>query len=133
MYPYSLMPNPKGSLRLTNIGCDVKFKKTKISVPMEIKDYEDYVPGTRYPKMKDRTVWLVYIEIPNQLMDDIKEGSIDLAGKSIDLDELDNSYDEDLDKDGTDSPEENQDLQLGNQPMANQQPQNPAAAAIPGT
>ena len=34
-------------------------------------------------------------------MDDIKEGSIDLADQSIDLEEIDNAYDEDLDKEGT--------------------------------
>jgi hypothetical protein len=108
MWPYKLMPNPKGGLRLTNIGCKIKFKKTKIEVPVEVKDYDDYVPGTRYPKMSEREVWLVYIEIPSQLLDDIKEGSVDLAGKTIDLDELDDSYDKDLDKDGTTQQEENQ-------------------------
>lgn len=108
MWPYKLMPNPKGGLRLTNIGCKIKFKKTKIEVPVEVKDYDDYVPGTRYPKMSEKEVWLVYIEIPSQLLDDIKEGSVDLAGKTIDLDELDDSYDKDLDKDGTTQQEENQ-------------------------
>ena len=116
MYPYNLMPNPKGGVRLSTIGCTVKFKKTKISVPMEIKDYEDYVPGTRYPKMTPKEVWLVYIEIPKQLLDDIKEGSIDLAGKSIDLAELDNSYDEDLDKDSTEEDENEQQPGMGEMP-----------------
>lgn len=116
MWPYKLMPNPKGGLRLTNVGCKIKFKKTKIEVPVEIKDYDDYVPGTRYPKMSEKEVWLVYIEIPNQLLDDIKEGSIDLAGKTIDLDELDDSYDEDLDKDGTTQQEENQQMQPDGMP-----------------
>lgn len=111
MWPYKLMPNPKGGLRLTNVGCKIKFKKTKIEVPVEIKDYDDYVPGTRYPKMSEKEVWLVYIEIPNQLLDDIKEGSVDLAGKTIDLEELDDSYDKDLDKDGTTQQEENQQMQ----------------------
>jgi len=101
MWPYNLMPNPKGGVRLVSLGCKVKFKKTKIEVPVEVKDYEDYVPGTRYPKMAPKEVWLVYIEIPKQLLDDIKEGSVDLAGQNIDLEELDNSYDEDLDKSET--------------------------------
>lgn len=117
MWPYKLMPNPKGALRLTNIGCKVKFKKTKIKVPVQIKDYDDYVPGTRYPKMSEKEVWLVYIEIPKQLLDDIKEGSVDLAGKTIDLEELDDSYDEDLDKDGTDQQQEDQNQQGGMPPQ----------------
>jgi hypothetical protein len=98
MWPYDLMPNPKGARRLTNIGCKIKFAKSKIKVPMEIKNYEDYVPGTRYPKMEERKVWFVYIEIPKELLDDIKEGSIDLAGQTIDLEDIDNAYDKDLDK-----------------------------------
>lgn len=105
MWPYHLMPNPKGAVRLVNIGCTVKFAKGEIDVPIEVKNYEDYVPGTRYPKMKKRSVWFVYIEIPKALLDDIKEGSIDLAGDTIDLEELDDAYDNDLEKD--DNVEEN--------------------------
>jgi hypothetical protein len=93
------MPNPKGARRLVAIGSTVKFAKSKIEVPVEVKDYEDYVAGTRYPKMAPKKVWFVYIEIPKDLLDDIKEGSIDLAGQTINLEELDDSYDEDLDKD----------------------------------
>ena len=98
MWPLKLMPNPKGAKRLTILGCKLKFKKTKIKVPIEIKDYEDYVPGTRYPKMIWKKVWLVMIEMPKELMNEIKEGSIDLAGQTVDLQELDDSYDEDLDQ-----------------------------------
>lgn len=98
MWPYDLMPNPKGARRLTNIGCNIKFAKSKIKVPMEIKNYDDYVPGTRYPKMEERKIWFVYIEIPKELLDDIKEGSIDLAGQTIDLEDIDNAYDKDLEK-----------------------------------
>ena len=36
-----------------------------------------------------------------ELMDGIKEGSIDLAGSTVNLDDLDNAYDEDLDKAST--------------------------------
>lgn len=97
MWPYKLMPDPRGALRLTKIGCKVTFGKGEIEVPVEVKDYEDYVPGTRYPKMHKRKVWFVEITIPFELMDDIKEGSIDLAGQTIDLSEIEDAYDEDLD------------------------------------
>ena len=127
MWPYDLMPNPKGARRLVAIGCKVKFAKSKIEVPVEVKDYEDYVPGTRYPKMAPKKVWFVYIEIPKELLDDIKEGSIDLAGQTIDLEELDNSYDEDLDKDDGQDEDENQ--QQGAAPdMSMGAPAAPAAA-----
>lgn len=97
MWPYKLMPNPKGALRLANIGCKVTYGKGEIKVPVEVKDYEDFVPGTRYPKMAKRKVWFVEIVIPFELMDDIKEGSIDLADETIDLSEIEDAYDEDLD------------------------------------
>lgn len=97
MWPYKLMPDPRAALRLTNIGCKVTFGKGKIKVPVEVKDYDDFVPGTRYPKMIERKVWYIEIVIPFELMDDIKEGSIDLADQTIDLSDLEDAYDEDLD------------------------------------
>jgi hypothetical protein len=105
MYPAKLMPNPMGARRLLSVGCDIKFKKTKIKVPVEIKDAADFKPGTHYPKMVEREVWLVYIEMPKELMNDIREGSIDLAGQTINLEELDDAYDQDLDQEGNDDSE----------------------------
>ena len=101
MWPYKLMPDPRAAKRLISVGCKIKFKKTKIKVPVQVKDYEDFMPGSKYPKSVEREVWLVYIEMPKELMDDIKEGSIDLAGQTIDLDELDSAYDDDLQKEDT--------------------------------
>lgn len=100
MYPEKLMPDPRGGKRLINLGCTIQFKKTTVKVPVQIKSPEDYKPGTHYPKLTERMVWLVRIEIPRELMNDIREGSIDLADQTIDLEELDNAYDDDLDKEG---------------------------------
>jgi hypothetical protein len=117
MWPYKLMPDPRGALRLIKIGCKVTFGKGEIEVPVEVKDYEDFVPGTRYPKMHKRKVWFVQITIPFELMDDIKEGSIDLAGQTIDLSEIEDAYDEDLDDiEQTDEQEQEPD-QVGMEPM----------------
>jgi hypothetical protein len=88
------------------VGVNIKFKKTTIKVPMEIDSPDDYKPGTHYPKMEEREIWLVRIEMPRELMDDIREGSIDLAGQTIDLDELDSAYDEDLQKENTEGGED---------------------------
>jgi hypothetical protein len=109
MWPYKLMPNPKAIKRLLIIGCDVQYAKSEIEVPIEIENYDDYVPGTRYPKSKKRKVWFVSITVPKHLMDEIKEGSIDLAEQTIDLEDIENAYDEDLDKD--DGQEEDQQTQ----------------------
>jgi hypothetical protein len=108
MYPKKLMPDPRGAKRLLAVGCNILFKKTKIKVPVEIRDPGDYKPGTHYPKMTEREIWLIRIEMPKNLMDDIREGSIDLAGQTIDLEELDTAYEDDLDKESTQGQEDNQ-------------------------
>ena len=92
------MPDPRGAKRLLMLGGKLKFKKTKIKVPIEIKNESDFVPGTKYPKTVFKSVWLVYIQLPRDLIEDIREGSIDLAGQEIDLGDIDDAYQEDLDK-----------------------------------
>ena len=101
MWPYKLMPDPRAIKRLLSIGCDVQYASSNIEVPVEIQDYDDFVAGTRYPKMKKRKIWFVNITIPRDLMDDLKEGSIDLADQTIDLEEIDSAYDDDLDKENS--------------------------------
>ena len=123
MWPYKLMPDPSGAKRLLKLGCKIQWKKTKIEVPVEIDEPDDYVPGTRYPKMQKKAVWLVYIEMPKEIMDDIREGSIDLAGQNIDLNDLDDSYEDDLDEEDSDGSEDGGQYQqqepgmAGNLPM----------------
>jgi hypothetical protein len=97
MWPERLMPDPRGAARLLPLGCDVKFKRTTIEVPIEIKKQQDFKPGTHYPKLIGRKIWLVNITIPKQLMNDIREGSIDLADQTIDLEDLDDAYAKDYD------------------------------------
>jgi len=121
MWPYHLMPDPRGVKRLLMIGCKVSFAKSEIKVPVEIKNYDDFVPGTRYPKMHNRPVWFVQITIPKDLMNNIKEGTIDLADQTIDLQEIEDAYSEDLDKEN---------LQQDESDNPNQQP-NPADTVPP--
>lgn len=130
MYPHKLMPDPRGAKRLLAVGCNIKFKKTEIKVPIEIKDPGDYKPGTHYPKMTSREVWLIRIEMPKTIMNDIREGSIDLAGQTIDLSDLDEAYDDDLDKEGneTEEKQQGQDIGMGMGPM----PPAPGGAPMPG-
>ena len=97
MWPYKLMPDPRAALRLIKAGCKVTFGKGEIKVPIEVTGYDDFQAGTRFPKMKERKVWFVEIEIPNELMEDVKEGTIDLADETIDLSDIEDAYDEDLD------------------------------------
>lgn len=98
MWPYKLMPDPRAAKRLLSLGAKIEMDKGELEVPVEVKDYDDFVQGTMYPKMKKRKVWFVKITLPLELMDNIKEGSIDLADQTIDLEEIEDAYNEDLDK-----------------------------------
>lgn len=130
MYPEKLMPDPRGGKRLTHLGCSIHFKKTTIEVPVKIESAEDFKDGTHYPKLVEKPIWLVRIEIPKELMNDVREGSIDLAGQTIELDDLDDAYDDDLDKEGTEDQEStsNQDM---DQPDMGMGGMPPAPAAPP--
>ena len=61
-----------------------------------------YTSRTYYPKMVERLVWLVRIEMPKELMNDVREGSIELSDQTIDLNELDDAYEQELDKEDSD-------------------------------
>lgn len=98
MWPKSLMPDPRAGRRLVTLGCKVKFKETSVEVPIEIKEPMDFKPGTHYPKKTKKHVWLVNITIPKTLMNDIREGSVDIAEQTIDLEDLDDAYQKDYDK-----------------------------------
>ena len=128
MWPYKLMPDPNGAKRLANIGCNIRFAKSKIKVPVEVKDYEDFVQGTMYPKMAEKPVWFVQIEVPKELMNEIKEGSIDLADQTIDLEDIDEAYEDDLDKENTQQDEQDQGMDMQGTPdlAAPAAPQAPA-------
>lgn len=122
MWPHKLMPDPRGALRLINVGCTVTFGKGKIKVPVEVKGYDDFVSGSRYPKMVEKPVWFVEIKIPIELMDDIKEGTIDIADQKIDLSDIEDAYSEDLDNSSSDQ-EVQTEAELNNEPEMS--PMNP--------
>jgi hypothetical protein len=121
MWPERLMPDPRGAKRLLPFDCDVKFKKTTITIPIKIEKPSDYRPGTHKAKLIKKRVWLVQIDMPKALMSDIRTGAIELEDQDIDLQELDDAYDQDLDQ------EQFQQIpgQPGGQPG---QPMAPAAA-----
>ena len=98
MWPGELMPDPRGARRLLPFDCDVRFKKTKIKVPMKILKPDDFRPGTHVARLTEKPIWLVEIVMPKHLMNDIKTGSIELEDQTVDLEELDQAYEQDLDQ-----------------------------------
>ena len=122
MWPEKLMPDPRGAKRLIPFDCDVKYQKKMIKIPIKINDPSDYKPGTKKAKIVEKPVWIVEIVMPKSLMNDIKTGSIEMEDQEIDLDELDQAYEQDLDKEEnqSDAAAENaqQDLSAQQQPAA---------------
>ena len=98
LWPEKLMPDPRGARRLLPFDCDVKYKKTTMKVPVRINDPSDYRPGTHKAKIIEKKVWLVEITMPKSLMSDIRTGSVELEDQDIDLQDLDDAYEQDLDK-----------------------------------
>ena len=119
LWPIDLMPDPRGARRLLPFDCEVKYKKTKMKIPIKINDPSDYQPGTHKARIVEKPVWLVEIIIPKALMSDIRTGSVELEDQDIDLADLDDAYEQDLDKEEYQNDEKQQ------------QQQQPAAPAVP--
>lgn len=123
MWPLRLMPDPRGAKRLLPFDCDVTYQRKKIKIPIRINNPDDYLPGTKLARLIEKEVWLVTITMPKNLMSDIRTGSVEMQDEDIDLDELDQAYEQDLDKQEVQNDQQAQDAQ--------QNLQQPAAAPIP--
>lgn len=111
MWPERLMPDPRGARRLLPFDCEVKFKKTRMKVPMKIRNPDDFRPGTHKARLVEKKIWLVEITMPKALMSDIRTGSVELEDEEIDLEDLDRAYEQDLDQESYQSNEQAQDAQ----------------------
>ena len=111
MWPKNLMPDPRGGKRLLPFDCEVVYKKQKIKIPIKITDPSDYRAGTKKAKITEKDVWLVEITMPKALMSDIRTGSVEMEDQDIDLEELDQAYEQDLDQEANQSDAQAQDAQ----------------------
>jgi len=118
MWPEKLMPDPRGARRLLPFDCDVKYKKTAMKVPMKITGPDDYRPGTKKARLIEKKIWLVQITMPKSLMTDIRTGSVELEDEEIDLEDLDNAYEQDLDQESYQNEQQAQNAQQTLQPAA---------------
>lgn len=127
MWPEKLMPDPRGGRRLLPFDCEVSYRKVEMKIPVKIKDPSDYRPGTQKARIIEKPVWLVEIVMPKSLMSDIRTGSIEMEDQDIDLEELDQAYEQDLDKEEAQSDER---AEAAQQDLAAQPGQQPAPGAI---
>ena len=97
MWPAAKMPDPRGGLRLTQYDCEVNFQKTSLKYPKQIKDQSDYEDGTKVAKMEEVKIWIVEIIMPKSLMNDIHQGAVEKESDEVDLEDLEDAYEQGLD------------------------------------
>jgi hypothetical protein len=117
MWPEKLMPDPRGARRLVPFDCKIEYLKKDIRIPVKITDPSDYRAGTHKAKLMIKKVWLVEITMPKSLMNDIRTGSIEMEDEDIDLNELDQAYEQDLDQEEFQNDGAAQDAQQSLEPV----------------
>jgi len=97
MWPYKLMPDPRGGERLLDYGCEISYAKDHLQYPIKVKDPDDFKPGTKVAKQARVPIWLVSIVMPKNLMQEINQGSVELESGNVDAEDIEQSYEEGLD------------------------------------
>lgn len=100
MYPYKMMPDPKGSLRLLKYGCKVYFKEDTLKEVSRVLGREDLQAGVedgqKKAKIMRKPVWLVTIEMPRKFVDDAQDAMLEFEDGAINIDDINQAYDEEL-------------------------------------
>ncbi len=105
MWPYKKMPDPRGAERLSEYGIEIRYKRTRLEEPKKVEDEEDFEPGTKYPQLESKPIWLVEMIMPKKLISDIKQGSVELENSTVDMEDIDQAYEEGTDEDQNKSQE----------------------------
>lgn len=106
MWPYKMMPDPRGGERLIDYDCEVYYSKDELEYPIDVKTPDDFEPGGKMPKMVRKPIWLVTVVMPKKLMQEIKQGSLDLESATLDLEDVEKAYEEGEDEDANFEPEQ---------------------------
>jgi len=106
MWPYKLMPDPRGGERLIDYDCEVYYAKDTLEYPIKVKTPDDFEPGTKMPKMGKKPVWLVTVVMPKKLMQEIQQGSLDLESATLDMEDIEKAYEEGEGNEASFSPED---------------------------
>lgn len=94
MWPHKMMPDPRGGERLLSYDCEVYYAKDDLEYPVDIKSPDDFEAGTKMPKMAKKPIWLVTIVMPKKLMQEIQQGSLELESATLDLEDIEQAYEE---------------------------------------
>jgi len=74
MWSKNRMPDPEGGKRLSDYDCKVEYGESFVLKPRKIKDPDDFRPGTKKGKIDAHPIWIVRIEMPKKLIQDISIG-----------------------------------------------------------
>jgi hypothetical protein len=103
MYPYKLMPDPDGAIRIIDNGGKVYYAKDELITAAKLRTPEDIDPNgdPRRPmqpaaKKVKRPIWLVTLELPRTLLDSMDTDKIKVDDISLDTDALEDAYDSGL-------------------------------------
>ena len=106
-----MMPDPRGGERLLDYDCEVYYAKDQLEYPVKVEDPDDLQPGTKMPKMAKKPVWLVTIVMPKKLMQEIQQGSLELEGATLDMEDIESAYEEGNDQAMNSNDQEEQNAQ----------------------
>ena len=98
MYKFREMPDPSGAERLLNYGCEVTYEKDTLEYPIQVKNPSDFKAGTKVPKLVSTPIWIVSITVPKRLMSDIQAGALELENETLDIEDVQDAYEEGLDE-----------------------------------
>ena len=119
MWPRDMMPDPSGAERLLPYGCKISYEKTEIQVPAKIRTPDDFRgDGSRKGKMIPVKVWMVEIRMPQELIADIEQGSLEIAGEEVDMEDIQKAYQQGIDQEANVKSEDQSSMDLTDQAAA---------------
>ncbi len=106
MWPYKLMPDPRGGERLLEYDCEIYYSKDTLEYPIKVETPDDFESGTKMPKIAKKPIWLVTIVMPKKLMQEIQQGSLDLESATLDLEDIEQAYEQGEDAEASNDQEQ---------------------------
>lgn len=115
LWKHAEMPDPSGAERLLDYDCTVIYRKANLEYPIRVNSPDDFEAGTKMPKLKNVPIWLVEISIPRSLMNDVEQGSMEVNGELVELDDIEDNIESGLNDDSYNSDEIRGDINDQNQ------------------
>ncbi|VVC05044.1 Uncharacterised protein [uncultured archaeon] len=96
-FPLEKMPDPAAPKRLLSVGAKIYFKKAWLEYPVKITSEDDFRPTIKKPKIAKTRIWLVTINLPKYLINDIRQGSEEIMHQELETSDINNAYGDDID------------------------------------